>query len=244
MATFHILPEILSIIMEHMDMEDLLNACSVNRIWYDVAISSARCRLSRFLKCVPQLEFYQVLFNFWRVRRINTCRLQKLGRKSFLQFVLSRSSPSYAPLHWAGTTLDATQGIKFKLEAEREGPAMVCSGMVSVGCDSSLPSLGQVRIDLESTFFPATAVILIFRKSHETPNPSMPTQTNSTIETLKITEIWWRVHNWPEVMTVRLPQSVVERLEVVARPLIKFESMRPEGWSPKSLELDLDVSFL
>lgn len=247
MATFHILPEIVSIIMEHMDMKDLLNACSVNRTWYDVAISSARYRLSRFLKCVPQLEFYHVILFFWPVRQIVTYYIPTLPQniKTCLQFILTRSLGSYATLHWAGTTLDATRGIKLKLKAEREGPAPVHSGMVSVGYDSSLPSLSRVRIDLESTLFPATTLILIFRRNHETPTSdlSMTTQTNSTMDTLKLTKALWRVDNYFDVVVVPLPQTVVEGLEVVARPLIKFDSVRAAAWSPKSLELELDVRY-
>ena len=93
-----------------------------------------------------------------------------------------------------------------------------------------------------SSLFPATLLCLVFRCNQpETPTSdlSMTTQANSTEETLKLTEIQWRLY--PERVAVRLPQSVVDGLEVVARPSMKFDSVQTEIWSLNSLELDLQV---
>ena len=151
MATSTILPEILLIIMEHMDMKQLLDACFVNRTWYDAATFSARNQLSRFLLSIPQLRYHQVLLDFRQVLSQNQLiyRVPILPEEHglvFLRFFLRSSLGSYATLHWAGTTLDADQGIKFKLKAEREDQRRLRMGL----CQSVLTLVCRVSANWRS----------------------------------------------------------------------------------------------
>lgn len=246
MTTFSILPEILLVIMEHMDMKELLNACFVSRTWYNAATHTARYQLSRFLTCT-QLRSDQVLLDFPQVRSQTQLMytapiLPEENGLAALRLYIRSSSRSYATLYCAGITPNADQGITFKLKAERERPASVEIGIASIGSNSRLPSLSQLRVDLMSPLFPATLLHLVFCRNHETPTSdlSMSTLTNSTVEDLKLTDMFWWLY-YPEMVEVHLPQSVVEGLEVVAHPSIKFDSVQTAKWCLKSLDLDIEV---
>ena len=247
MATFTILPEILLIIMEHMDMKELLDVSLVNRAWYDAATSSARIQLSRFLFCIPQLRYHQVVLDFRQApsqTKINygIAMLPEEKASASLRFFLRSSLGSYATLHSGGISLDTEQGIKFKLKAKRERPVSVEKGIASASLDSRLPSLSRLRVDLMSPLFPTTLLSLIFRCNQlETPTSDglTTTQINSTEETLELTDILWWIY--PELVEVQLPKSVVDGLEVVARPSMTFDPVETGMWSLNSLDLDIQV---